>query len=96
MGRVITPTYRVEAAVNVLGFSFFGWDCRINGRPTVKNAEKWRRATNESFQPNGVNWHVSQATGVVPHITQVRIVAQKGPRTGEVVAETKMPMFEVV
>jgi len=96
MGRSTTSTYRIEAAANVAGFSFFGWDCKTYGRPTTQNAEKWRRATNESFQPEGVNWHISQAWGVVPHITQVRIVAQKGPRAGQVVAETRMPMFEVV
>ena len=93
MGRVYTPTYRVEAASNVPGLTIFGWCCRTNGRATDKNADRWRKGMNQSFQPGGNNWHVSKANGVVPHLHEVRIVRQ---RTGEVVAVASAPMFEVV
>lgn len=65
------------------------WDCRQYGRPTARNLETWRCRFNESFAPKGVNWHVTKALGVQLAITSARIVHRA---TGEVVAETRVPM----
>jgi hypothetical protein len=48
---------------------------------------------NASFQPGGVNEHITEARGVVPHIISAKLIHQ---HTKEVVAETEMPSFEVV
>ena len=92
MGRSVTPTYRVEVQANTR-MDMFSWDCKVNGRATETNLENWRQAYNASFGPGGVNWHVSEASGVVVHISKARLIRQ---RTGEVVAETNAPLFEVV
>jgi hypothetical protein len=89
MGKVITPTYRVEYRDNASrSTSAMHW----RGRATQKRLEQWRQDYNKSFNPGGVNFHVSQALGVVVHISHAWIVDQ---RSGDVVAKTKMPMFEV-
>jgi hypothetical protein len=87
MGRIVTPKYRVEDRTNGMGIMPFAW----NGKPTKERLEAWRVEMNKSFQPGGNNGHVS--TNTIPHITHAKIVNQK---TGAVVAETAMPMFEVV
>lgn len=96
MGRSYTPAYRIEAECNVPGMSFFAWDVKIHGKPTDANAEKYRVSMNDSFQPGGVNEHIARGDQVVPHIIGIKIVAQKGAKAGQVVAEARMPMFEVV
>lgn len=94
MGHSYTPTYRVEYHDNTRPalVNMTSWD-RDNGRPTVTNLEKWRVGMNQSFNPGGANWHISEGCGVVAHIHKARIVRQS---TGETVAETTMPAFEVV
>jgi hypothetical protein len=94
MGKSYTPTYRIEAVLNdsCLGV-LYTWDSKRHGRPTVANLEQWRQATNRSFQPGGVNWHVSQSAGTVPHISAAKLVRQSNRA---VVAEIKAPLFEVV
>lgn len=92
MGRVVTPTYRVEVRMNVGSMTPFCWDCRRDGRPTVKNLEAWRQKYNQSFQPGGVNGP-RKADDVILHISRAKVIRQS---TGEVVAETVAPMFEVV
>ena len=92
MGRSVTPTYRVEVRANVNMGTTYTWDGKIHGRANEANLEKWRKALNASFQPKGVNWHVSDSLGVVPHICRATLIRQ---RTGEVVAEVTAPMFEV-
>lgn len=87
-----TPTYRVEYRSTANPHNSMAWDCRRHGRPTDANLEKWRVAYNASFEPDGCNWHVSVATGVVLHISRAMIVRQA---TGTIVARTSMPMFEV-
>jgi hypothetical protein len=89
MGRIVTPKYRVEVRTNnpAVGLTPFAWQ----GRPTQAKLEAWRQQYNASFQLGGVNAHVS--TEVVLHIVSAKIVHQA---TGRVVAETTMPMFEVV
>jgi len=44
-------------------------------------------------QPGGVNFHVSDSRGVIAHISTVRVIRQS---TGEVVAESNAPLFEVI
>lgn len=93
MGRVTTPTFRAELKTNVpANLTDAAWNCRTMGRPTVENAEAYRIRLNESFKPGGVNGPRND-TDVVIHVHTVRIVRQA---TGEVVAEAKAPMFEVV
>ena len=93
MGRVITPTYRVEYTSNDRGLDkSMCWDCKRYGRPSLKNLESWREAYNKSFERGGVNEHVSDAAGFVIRIFNARIVRQA---TGEVVVDFTAPMFEV-
>lgn len=93
MGRVVTPTYRVEYRVNSGYHTLQCWDSKSYGRATEANLEKWRQALNKSFAPGGVNYHVSEDNGVVVHVSSAKIIRQS---TNEVVAKTKAPMFEVV
>lgn len=97
MGKSYTPTFRVEYRDNtnaqILSFNPMAWDCKMDGRPTVANLEKWRQGYNKSFNPGGVNFHVSKEIGVIIHISNAKLIRQS---TGEVVAETAMPMFEVM
>lgn len=86
MGRIITPTYRVEFQ-DQTGEHRMAW----NGRATKKRLEEWRKTYNASFEPGGVNDHLS--TEFVLHISHARIVHQD---TGRVVCATEMPSFEVV
>jgi hypothetical protein len=91
MGRSIIPIYRVE-------YQDYGsrtaWHSMCwKGRATAARLEQWRRDYNKSFNPGGVNWHVSQSLGYVLHITKARLVHQA---TGTPVAFVNMPMFEVV
>lgn len=93
MGRIVTPTYRVETASNIHGLQLSGWDCKRNGRPSDTRAENYRTTMNQRFLPGGVNFGISEASGVIVHLSEVRIVRQS---SGEVVARAKAPRFEVV
>jgi hypothetical protein len=93
MGRSTTPTFRAEVKGSNWNFSMFGWDCKTNGRPNQTNVDRYRLSLNNSFLPGGVNFHVSDSRGVIPHVSTVRVVRQS---TGDVVAESKAPMFEVI
>lgn len=109
MGKIITPTYRVEYRDNLLAMGKTSGDCRsrIDGRPVLSmawngkedgwanetNLEAWRKGYNASFQPAGSNAHLAAAFGIVPHISFARLVRQSNDT---VVAEVRMPMFEVV
>lgn len=88
MGKTITPTFRVEYR-DQQGWHSECWD----GRATDKRAEDWRIARNASMKTGGANEHIPPFLGFIPHISHVKIVHQ---RSGTVVAEAKMPMFEVV
>ena len=93
MGHSITPTFRAEVKANIGHYSSFSWDCKVNGRPSQKNVDSYRVHMNRSFAPGGVNDHISQSRGVIPHISEVKVIRQS---TGEVVATSNAPMFEVV
>ena len=93
MGRSTTPAFRSEVIGTNWNFSMFGWDCKTNGRPTQANVDQYRFSLNKSFQPGGVNFHIAESRGVVPHVSEVRVIRQS---TGAVVATSKMGMFEVV
>jgi hypothetical protein len=101
MGRVVTPTFRVEYRTNLLAMNKIASDClsnvdgrrvlmmawrRHDGRPTMANLERWRRLWNESFKT--VNRHLAP-----DHINWARLVRQS---TGEIMCETTMPTFEVI
>jgi hypothetical protein len=98
MGRSYTPTYRVEYRDNTMTRwttppHWLTYDSKRHGRPSNAKAEAIRVSLNASFGPDGVNFHVSQAAGVVIHVTKLWIVRQAD---GEVVGAATAPMFEVV
>ena len=92
MGRITTPTYRVETTLNKGSMTPFAWHGKQDGRATQKNLEAWRIGYNKSFQTGGVNGPRNGSDTIV-HISSARLIRQS---TGEVVAEVKAPMFEVV
>lgn len=94
MGRNTIPTHRIEVRTNDTSAPpYCAWDSKYHGRANQKNLEKWRITMNASFQPGGVNAHITEAHGIVPHIISAKLIHQK---TNAVVAETQMPAFEVV
>ena len=94
MGRTVTPTHRIELRTNDLKvMESYPWDSKHYGAANRGNLEEWRTVMNASFQPGGVNEHITEARGIVPHIISAKLIHQ---RTNEVVAETVMPAFEVV
>ena len=94
MGRTTIPTYYAQVKDNTgPNLHHMVWDCKRHGRPTAKNAERYRVSLNESFKLGGVNDHISKGYGFLVHTSEVRVVRN---RTGEVVASAKAPMFEVV
>ncbi len=101
MGRSYTPKYRVEYRDNTMYVDGrvptmypgrVSWPSHL-GKPSNAKAEDLRRKMNQSFQPGGVNGHVSNALNTVVHIYRLWVVEQK---TGTWVAETTAPAFEVV
>lgn len=97
MGRSYTPTFRVEYYDNTMHPlatpRTLMYDYKRHGKPTAARAEDMRQMLNKSFAPGGVNFHASQAAGVVIHVTRLKIVRQS---CTTVVAEARAPMFEVV
>lgn len=95
MGRITTPAYRVEYRDNLSGRTVqtMAWHGSRDGRANAANLEKWRRAYNRSFGPNGTNAHLARAYGLIPHIHYARLIRQSD---GKLIAETTMPAFEVV
>lgn len=89
MGKIVTPTYRVEYR-DQTGWQSAAW---TGGKPSDANAERWRVSMNESYKPNGANAHIPQALKFIPHTSHVRIVRQSD---NKIVATATMPMFEVV
>jgi hypothetical protein len=105
MGRIITPTHRVEYRSNLLAMGIVRADgcSRVDGKPVHMQAWRgratqarladWRIQMNKSFQAGGANEHVSKAFNAVDHISFARIVRQADDA---VMAEVAMPTFEVV
>ncbi len=97
MGKSLACPYVIEYRDQAGDWNWCVWNVRggVNrtghGQPTNANAEAWRVKMNRSFQPGGVNGHVSDARGYVVHINAVRI-----KHNGRVVASSSMPMFEAV
>ena len=89
MGRSRTPTHIVRYTQVVEGehqirFTDSAWPTqakRGGGRPTQANLTRYIEGTNESFEPGGVNEHLSQRGTV--RILGAEIVNQ---HTGEVKA----------
>ena len=93
MGKSYTPKYALEIEYSTphIDVPVATWNVKEYGAPTKENLEAWRVAMNASFKPGGAN---AVTEGIVPHISKARIVTNG--RVRHVVAETTMPMFEVV
>ena len=97
MGRIVTPTYRVEVverrtASSNPAVTRMAWDCRSKGRPTDANLERYVLAYADSLKSGGVNVHLSESLGFMPIPHSARIVRQS---TGQVVASWQAAMFQV-
>jgi hypothetical protein len=93
MGRVTTPTHRVEYVTNVAHMTPGAWHNKNEGRPSDDAAERHRVMLNASLQPGGVNEHCTGHDGTIMHVSKVTVIRQ---RDGKVVAVANAPMFEVV
>jgi hypothetical protein len=97
MGRIVTPTYRLEwewyHPTHGVQRVRQSWNQQCHGRANAEQLARYVASMIESFKPGGVNYHVSESSGVivVPH--RARIVRQK---TGEVVAEWEAPAFMAI
>jgi hypothetical protein len=89
MGRIVTPKYRMEVKTNVGSLTPAAW----RGRVTSKRLADHVEGLNQSFQPGGINAHVSDAKGAVMYVYAASIIEQ---RTGRVVAEWKAAPFQVM
>ena len=92
MKKSTTFIYRVEYTLNRAPVRH-GWNCKHNGRPTVENLRKFREATNKSYVAGGCNHGLSVAEGVIIQCGDARIVRQSN---GNIIAEVRQPMFEVI
>ena len=106
MGKIVTPTYRVEYADNLLAMHktradavsridrkpvlIVAWHGKQDGRANAANLEAWRQQCNKSFLTGGSNAHISKAFDIIPHIYWARLVRQCDD---SVVAEINAPMF---
>lgn len=94
MGKVRTPTFRIESRWFGRQVSNMEWKTKEYGRPTTENIDRYVTTMEESMKPGGVNAHL----GFSP-ILEVQIVRQS---TGEVVASWERnkhrnePAFQVV
>ncbi len=101
MGRSVTPTYRVELVCMGCTMTPAAWRVRPhyqipgNGKPTLKNLDKYVRDLEKSMEPGGVNAHL----GIHP-IVEAKIIHQF---SGEVAAHWKRkeqmpdePKFRVI
>lgn len=93
MGKSYEPTYRVEVTQSVRFKVTMGWDTKSWGRASAANLEKWVKTYNKSFQPGGVCAHLSEPSGIVPHIYKAQIVRQSN---NDIEYTYNAPMFEVV
>jgi hypothetical protein len=93
MSKSTTPKYRIEYKVNDSAYyTPIAWNTRY-GTPNAKNLSAWRDSMNQSLKYGGVNFDLSKSAGILLHVTECRLVEQK---TGTIVAEVKMPMFEII
>ena len=88
-----TLTFRTEVFDNTRRWGRLTWDCKTHGRPTDKNAEKFRVSLNKSYALGGCNYPISQSYGFIIHASKVRVIRQS---TGEIVAKADAPTFEIV
>ena len=96
MGRSYTPMFRIETEGGD-GVAPMCWNSRDMGRPTPSNLEKMLLGYSESCGPDGPNRAIGEALGRLPTLPRrARVVRQKGPNKGEVVAEWVHPPFLLV
>ena len=94
MRGTITFTHRIEVCTTDLTvMESYPWNSKRYGNAAPENLEAWRVGMNASFQPGGVNEHISEARGVIPCIVSAKLIHQ---HTGEMVAEVGMEMPEFV
>jgi hypothetical protein len=95
MGRITTPTYRLEITDHTgeFGMTPMAWRVRDGGKPTTENIDKWVTAFEASLLTH--NKHLG-----IFSIKSARIVRQS---TGDVVAEWQRraarpnePMFQII
>ena len=93
MGKIITPTYRIEVKENDFTDSWhvMSWN-KEYGKPNTKNLENFVSKMNESYLPTGVNSHITKMRGYIVCVYKARIIHQK---SGDIVAEWKAPSFQV-
>lgn len=75
MGKSVTPTYQVvvteyDPRYGRTVSNTYAW----RGRATDSLLAKWIANFAESFQPGGVNYHISTALGYVPAPCKAKIV----------------------
>lgn len=68
-------------------------DAKKRRKITDNLAEEIRHDLNMSYNFGGVNYHISQAAGIIVHVNKLEIMDL---RKKEILAVGKMPMFEVV
>lgn len=91
MGRVTTPTYRIEFTVDRGYWTACSWQGKYNGRANAANLAAVCMEMERATYPRGVNSHLG-----VTHILSAKIVRQS---TNEVVADyirQPVPLFEVI
>lgn len=91
MGRVVTPTFRVELETTH-GREVNAWHGRA---PSVTRLREYCERTEESYKPNGCNAHVAKAFPHLPvyAIHKARVIRQA---TGAPVAFYAAPLFRLV
>jgi hypothetical protein len=87
MGRSRTPKFRIELNTNTMGKQVFAYERKATTDGLVEFIVSYEK----SLKPGGVNEHVCPDR--VTWVNSAQIVNQK---TGRVVAEYNMPMFQAM
>ena len=95
MGRTITPKYRIELPCIDFGqrkrvIHSFAWDCKRDGKPSVKNGLRFMQGYNDSYKTGGSNEHLKN---MFSDYLDFKIIEQKG---NILIASYKAAMFTVI
>ena len=84
MGRSITPKYAAKLYESGVHSTEFCWHCRIYGKPTVANLEKYIMAYIRSQYAGGCNEHLAKHFGriMVPNSAYIRRNVRNGDDCG--------------
>lgn len=95
MGKSITPPYVIDVHTRKpdghTQIDTMTWDAKTYGRANAMNLEKWAIAYGRSFNPDGVNFHISKAVGYLPYPN--RVILRKNVRTDIIAVWTAPPFF---